>query len=171
MAQSCCNPFDIPGHTWSSRRKNLRPVTAWMCERASNISIGSKICDTCRKKLSKESHDVTEPIVSTPNPPSPPSQPATESDPLFFNESEATSSLNMYLAEVGETPYSQSRARSKNYSRQKVKKITEALQRTVIIGAPIDDGTEIIQQLKEKFQETKKRCEQVQVLTVLPKSW
>ena len=87
MAQSCCNPFDILGHTWSSRRKNLRLVTAWMCERASNISIGSKICDMCRKKLSKESQDVTEPIVSKPDPPSPRSQQATESDPLFFNES------------------------------------------------------------------------------------
>ena len=77
----------------------------------------------------------------------------------------------MYLAEVGETPYSQSKAHSKSYSRQKVKKITEALQHTVITGAPIDDGTEMIEQLKEKFQETKKRSEQVQVFTELPKSW
>ena len=41
----------------------------------------------------------------------------------------------------------------------------------VITGAPIDDRTEMIEQLKEKFQETKKRSERVQVLTVLPKSW
>ena len=52
-----------------------------------------------------------------------------------------------------------------------MKKNTEALQCTVITGAPIDDGTEMIQQLKEKFRETKRRSEQVQVLTVLPKSW
>ena len=77
----------------------------------------------------------------------------------------------MCLTEIGETPYSQSRARSKCYSRQKMKKITEALQRTVITEAPIDEATEMIKQLKEKFQETKKRSEQVQVLTVLPKSW
>ena len=168
MAQSCCN---IPGHTWSSSRKNLRPVTAWMCKRAPHISIDSKICDTCRKKLSKETQDVTEPILSEPDPPSPPSSHATESDPLFSDASEAASSLNMYLAEISETPYSQSRACSKSYARQKVKKITEALQHTVITGAPIDDGTEMIQQLKEKFQETKKRSEQVQMLTVLLKSW
>ena len=77
----------------------------------------------------------------------------------------------MCLAEIGETPLSQSRARSKTYSEQKMKKITEALQCTVITGAPIDDGTEMIQQLKEKFRETRRRSEQVQVLTVLPKSW
>ena len=141
-----------------------------MCERAPHISIDSKICDTCKKKLSKESQDVTEPILSEPDPPSPHSSQATESDPLFSDASEAASSLNMYLAEIGETPYFQSKARSKSYSRQKVK-TTEALQRTVITGAPIDEGTEMIQQLKEKFQATKKRSEQVQVLTVLPKSW
>ena len=171
MAQSCCNPFDIPGHTWSSRRKNLRPVTAWMCERAPHITIGMKICDTCRKKLSKESPDATESVTSELDPPTPPSSQATESDPLFSHSSEAVSSLNVCLAEIGETPFSQSRARSKTYCGQKAKKITAALQRTVIRGAPIDDGTEMIQQLKEKFRETKRRSEQVQVLTVLPKSW
>ena len=57
------------------------------------------------------------------------------------------------------------------YSGQKVKKITEALQYTVITGAPMDDGTEMIQHLKEKFQETNRGSEQVQVLTVLTKSW
>ena len=67
--------------------------------------------------------------------------------------------------------FSKSRARSKIYCGQKVQKITEALQRTVITGAPIDDETEMIQQLKEKFQETKRRSEQLQVLTVLSKSW
>ena len=72
----------------------------------------------------------------------------------------------MCLAKIGETPFSKSRARSKIYCGRKVQKITEALQRTVITGAPIDDGTEMIQQLKEKFQETKRRSEQLQVLTV-----
>ena len=65
MAQSCYNPFDIPGNSWGSRRKNLRLVAAWMCERAPQIFIGSKTCDTCRKKLSKE------PPVFIPEPDSP----------------------------------------------------------------------------------------------------
>ena len=128
-----------------------------------DITIGMKICDTCRKNLSKESPDVTKSVTSELDPP--------KYDLLFSQGSEAVSSLNVCLAEIGETPFSQSRARSKTYSRQKVKKITEALQRTVITGAPVDDGTEMIHQLKEKFQETKRRSEQVQVLTVLPKSW
>ena len=40
-------------------------VAAWMCERAPQISIGSKACDTCGKKLSKE------PPVFIPEPDSP----------------------------------------------------------------------------------------------------
>jgi len=65
MAQSCCNPS---GHSRGSRRKNLRPVTAWMCERAPQISMGSKVCvysDICRKKMSKE------PPILIPEPDSP----------------------------------------------------------------------------------------------------
>ena len=61
----------------------------------------------------------------------------------------------MCLAEIGETPFSKSRARSKTYCRQKVKKITDALQRTVITGAPTDDGTKMIQQLKSGNKEKK----------------
>ena len=34
-----------------------------------------------------------------------------------------------------------------------------------------DDGNEMLQQLKEKFEVTTKKSEKLQVLTVLPKSW
>ena len=84
MDQSCCNPFEISDHTWSSRRKNLRPVIAWMCERAPHITIGMKICDTCRKKLSKELPDPTKSVTCELDRPTIPSLQATESGPLFF---------------------------------------------------------------------------------------
>ena len=48
-------------------------------------------------------------------------------------------------------------------------KITKVLQHTVITEAPTDDGTEMIQQLKKKFWETKRRGEQVQALTSFTK--
>ena len=87
---------------------------------------------------------------------------------LYVQTPAAVSSLNKCLAEIGETPYSQSKARAKNYSRQK---ITEAMHRIIITGEVVDDGSEIIQQLKEKFQATTKMNEHLQILTVLPKSW
>ena len=60
-----------------------------------------RICDTCRKKLSKESLDATESVTSEFDIPTPTSSQATESDPLFCHGSEAISSLNMCLAEIG----------------------------------------------------------------------
>ena len=90
--------------------------------------------------LSKESSDATESVTSELDPPTLPSSQATESDPLFSYSSEVVSSLNVCLVEIGETPFSQSRAQSKTYCRQKVKKITEALQCTIITGARTDDG-------------------------------
>lgn len=168
MAHSCCNPFDIPGHGWGSRRKNLRSVTPWMCEIAPQISIGSKICDTCRKRLSKES-------VLIPDPETHISDSEHEADDAdsepYVEAQQAVSSLNKCLVDLGESPYSQIKARGKKYSKQKVQKITEAMKRTVISGAASDDGSEMIQQLKEKFQTTTQRSEQLQILTVLPKSW
>ena len=59
----------------------------------------------------------------------------------------------------------------KKYSRQKVEKITEAMKHTIISRETIDDGSEMIQQLKEKLRSTPQRGEQLQILTVLPKSW
>ena len=52
MVQSCCNPFSLPNHNWSNQKKCLISVTSWMRERAP-ISVGSKICDNCMKKLSQ----------------------------------------------------------------------------------------------------------------------
>ena len=47
----CCNLFDKANH--SAKRKNLRSVLPWMCERIHSIQLGAKICDECRKQLGK----------------------------------------------------------------------------------------------------------------------
>ena len=53
-------------------------------------------------------------------------------------------------------------------------KITTAVKNTLapeMKPSCIDDESEIIMQLKEKFQATNQRSEKVQILTVLPRSW
>lgn len=106
MADSCCNPFNLPRHNWSSRRKNLRSVLEWMCNKA-DISMGSKICDSGRKKLAKqpdlESFEITESLDQSALPtfldvPLPDSQ--------YFDGCEAVASVNRCLLEFGETPLS-----------------------------------------------------------------
>ena len=118
--RSCCNPFDIQGHYWSIHGKNLKPVTERMGDRAPYLSVGTMICNTCRKKVSK----MVPPqpvLLSLPNTPS-------QDDSVYFPEAEPLYSINECLKQIGETPYSRRRARGKNYPGEKLKKITEAMQ-------------------------------------------
>ena len=162
MADSCCNPFDLPSHNWSSRRKNLRPVLEWMCNKA-DISMGSKICDFCRKTLAKQpdldDHSATCHVALP--------------DDQYLDGCEAVASVNRCLLEIGQTPIAVNAAPKRLEHKMSV--LTEAVKELVLdlpekTSGKADDS-EMILQLKEKFRVTTKRSEQVQILTVLPKSW
>ena len=183
MAQrrSCCNPFGLPSHNWNSRKKTLRSVTSWMCERAP-ISMGSMICDSCRKKLGKVPVDVHDEPDSSPDKSNSDQEvdvdlPYLEFDSseVYVDSAEAISSLNHCLAEIGETPFLKHKAHQRCYPEQKIKKIADAMKRTFIADIDCDnnigDGDEIIEQLKKKFKETTSKSEKLQILTVLPQSW
>ena len=189
MAESkltCCNPFNISRHAWGTRKKNLRFVTEWMCEKAPNISIGSKICDTCRRKLQTtpiekltddpvefdagdDSHEIEGTVSDFDE-----SHTAEGSSPsataAYVDSTTAISSLNKYLAEVGMTPYTKTKASQPYYPDKKMKETTESMKQ-LILSEPGDDDSETIRQLKDKFSKTGKRGEQMQILTVLPQSW
>ena len=162
MAQSlwvntCCNPFEKPNH--SAKRKTLRPVTEKMCERVPSIQMGSRICDDCRKKVSKLA-----PVTAS-------SDPETRSDDVYFDPPETLASFNQYLGEIGETPINKSKLqRSTKYSKQKMERITTAVKKVVNVQSEDYEG-EIIAQLKDKFTSTAEKSEKVQILTILPKSW
>ena len=161
-SNSCCNPFDYRNHSY--KRKNLRPVAKWMCERAPSISLGCKICDNCRKKLAKLP---TTPKVSSS------SELESESE-VYAHASESLASLNQCLGEIGETPVSKHKLQRSNYPKQKIKQITTAMKRVMLrdeSSDESDDEGEIIKQLKERFHATTKKSEKVQILTILPKSW
>ena len=81
----------------------------------------------------------------------------------------AISSLNKYLAEVGMTPYTKTKASQPYYPDKKMKEITESMKQ-LILSEPGEDDSEMIRQLKDKFSKTGKRGEQMQILTVLPQS-
>lgn len=170
MAEVCCNPFNLSRHNWSTRKKNLRLVQKWMCEKA-DISMGSKICDSCRKKLSK-----------LPDPEAVLKSAAKCDSPLrdeqYLDVPEAMAAVNRCLSEIGETPLSKSVSHDPKRVEDKVEKITAAMKslfiddsHTTTSNAQQNDESEIILQLKEKFQTTTKKSEQLQILTVLPRSW
>ena len=163
MADSCCNPFGLERHSWSSRKKDLRPVSQWMCNKA-DISMGSKICDFCRKKLAK-----------LPDLETLPESPGSPTDEQYLDAPEAVATMNRCLLEVGETPLPAVVKDSKKVE-QKVSRLAKVMKELVLENSTDcnpqrNDESEIILQLKEKFQATTKRSEQLQILTVLPQSW
>ena len=164
---TCCNPFNKKDHT--AKRTNLRPVSEWMCEKDSKLSIGSKICDVCRKKLAttipEPQHEPSTDKSPTPSPPW---------SPLPEEECKSVKFINECLEDIGETPITKRKLRTKKYSEQKLEHLT-TMMGTAIVGkdtfSRLKDGSEKIEQLKEKFHSTSENSVKVQVLTVLPRSW
>ena len=166
MADSCCNPFSLPRHNWSSRKKNLRLVSEWMCNKA-DISMGSKICDSCRKKLAKVPNLDTLPMS--------PTECGSPTGEQYIDVPAAVASVNSCLLEIGETPLPAA-VRSSRRIESKMDRLAVAMKGLILedstnVDPKESDESEMILQLKEKFRETTKRSEQVQILTVLPRSW
>ena len=194
MAESklACNPFNLPRHAWASRKKNLRSVTKWMCEQAP-ISMGSKICDTCRRKLKRpyrlpDDHSARMESVRDEEPRTNDAEDlcdefeeqssalCADSSPssTYIDFPTAIASLNKYLVEVGATPFTRTKASQPYYLDKKMKEITKSMEH-LLISEPRhtvnDDDSEMIKQLKDKFKITMDRATQMQILTVLPQSW
>ena len=85
---------------------------------------------------------------------------------------ESLQAVSKCLEEVGESPLTVRKARSKKYSQQKVAKITAMMDKATLGSSKLPgDDREIIEQLKEKFSTTTERSVKVQILTILPMSW
>ena len=122
---ACCNPFSKPRH--SSKRKNLRPVLSWMCEKVPSLTLGAKICDDCRKK-----------VASIPTPE------AESETPLESSEEACASSHSLYeevcsphvslepvnqcLNALGETPIVKKKLQQVKYPKEKMK-ISRAMKK------------------------------------------
>ena len=87
---------------------------------------------------------------------------------------ESLKTINQCLSAIGETPIVKKKLQQTKYPREKMKKIRTAVKKLIaptMEPGDVDDESEIIMQLKEKFQGTSERSEKVQILTVLPRSW
>ena len=154
----CCNPFNKVGH--SSKKKNLRPVLPWMIEKFPFLVPEAKICDSCRKQLTVESN--------------PDNDSGDEIDSSYVCQQESLKSINHCLQAIGETPVSKKKLVQASYPKEKLNKIKVAAAKAILPSltpTEIDNDSEIIEQLKEKFHSSTDRSQKVQILTVLPKSW
>ena len=150
LTNTCCNPFEQCNH--SSTKRNLRPVARWICERTPSISMGSKICDDCRKNLANVHTTI--------------SSDSESGSEAYVDVSESLVSLNQCLSEIGETPVSKRKLKQTKYSKQKIDKIITAMKRAMISDVQpdeTDDEGEIIKQLKERFHSATNMSEKVQL--------
>ena len=157
----CCNPFKKTGH---SSKKNLRPVLPWMLEKIPSLIPGTEICDSCRKaelaQLAVESNPLDDQY--------------DELDSSYVCQQDTLKSINECLKSIGETPVLKKKLVQANYPKEKLNKIKSAIAKSILpfmVPTKIDDDSEIIEQLKEKFHASTNRSQKVQILTVLPKSW
>lgn len=173
----CCNPFKKDRH--QGVKRSVRPVTDWMCDMFDTIVVGMKICDSCRKELSKQKQvtDTTDdclvPVANTTRP--------TNVDESFVALDVTLEYLNKSLSSLEESPVAKRKLQMKSYCDKKYSKIKKCLTEKVLTAASTNtektvdhksESCEVICQLKEKFQEENiSVSEKLQILTVLPKSW
>lgn len=168
----CCNPFNKLGHDY--HKKNLRTVNDNILKRHSEIVAGNKICDNCRKAVLQlpVEHGISQELETE-------QEDGTEREQFLLSTPEkdhAIESLNESLGLIDETPVKKCRLSEKKYPENKLKTVSEAF-RTKILGLspenPVQPNydSEIISQLKEKFNRTTNKSLQMQILTTLPNSW
>ena len=140
------------------------------------LSVGSRICDNCRKHLGRTSSMTlsTADIVSSSSSSHQSSKSSIASPELHDQETERLESLkavNLCLEDLGETPITMRKARSKTYSKNKMATIAAKMDRMFIDEIRSGDDRAIIEQLKEKFHAVSERSVKIQILTILTKSW
>jgi sugar-specific transcriptional regulator TrmB len=74
------------------------------------------------------------------------------------------------LQESGKTPITKRKLRTRKYAEKKLDEITSMMEKLFIGEDSKSEDSEIIRQLKEKFQSTTERSIRVQILTILPQS-
>lgn len=175
----CFNPFNKPNH--SHARKGLRHVSSWMCDLIPGTPELSKVCDSCRKQLTKLKNEKHREISTGTSNIHEESQSDTEIeeapiDMPFSNESDALSSLNSSLIDMGESPVDKKRIQSKIYSTEKANRISVAVKRKLLVNACSDDENddsqdEFFTHVKKVYNSFTSRKKKLQLLTLMPDSW
>lgn len=184
----CSNPLKLSGHDWYDR--NLRVVQGWMIDIAPNLKKDDRICASCRQKLAKKRKILADSLdfmsdEELPNKDVEESNLSKSDEVSIIEEAEALAGLNISLESLGESPIAVRKiSTQKKYPSSKFRKISSLFKRrlfglkeagTTGDSDDDDDGndekSEIILQLKEKYDASIVRSEKIVILTLLPKSW
>ena len=170
----CCDP--LASHAKQSRAKQLREITVDMALIPNSLDLvpGKKLCTQCRKQLmgllKKEKAE-------------------QEGGSVKDSESEAEEDLSFSVAALihltihWQCVFMNCRSISRNSVKSAIpmKKIEGSIRKKLKLGdTPPDkeppskevlEYNEILDQLKQTFDETDNRSKKLTILTVLPKSW
>lgn len=189
----CCDPFKCHKQ-WM--RNGLRQISDMTRQSFPSLHFieGDKVCTSCRKRISKLPPEVAA-QMDTASLPEDDCEEGTSADDeqpenemtrdLFVSTDHDLSVLNQSLGVLGESPVVKRKIDTQaNYARKKVSSIQTSVKRKLqlITGKVIEEDdsltntdynpeTEMIDQLKEKFQSSTKTSDKMQILSVLPKSW
>eukprot|EP00731_Ephydatia_muelleri_P007129 Em0003g1377a len=169
----CCDPLKIHKKKISKDLRTVGPKE--LASSVVKLYPGQKLCSTCRKSISTEAQ------LQRSFPESDHEEAGPSHNPTDFVPAEQhviIEQLNESATALGESPVQKRKLkRCGSYRSQKLQKLQQSVSKSLQLFAstdapqPVSDADEIIQQLKEKFQNCATKSEQVQVLTVLPKSW
>lgn len=177
---NCFNPFMKPKH--SHVRKGLRSVMPWMCALIPEMPVNSKVCTSCRKTfadIKNYSSAIDHPNTSTGSCDLPSKSDISDnSDSEVLNRNESLNLFNASLVALGESPVNSKRAKYRKYSKQKLKKITSAVKKNILNNASSSDEdqssnskNEILNHLKNVYQNCESREKKIMILTLLPENW
>lgn len=190
--KACCDPFSK--HT-KQILKNVREISLSFCLEHSSLNLvpGKKLCHHCRIHVlqsasasesfataEKESLNSSTSNVSITDP-----SLSSGSEEIFQDTAVDVLNLNKSLHSLGESPLSLRKLhRNIKYGTEKVEQMTGTLRKRLRMDKSDDVQQEnvvkeqkqskyfqeIMKQLKEKFEKSK-RYEKLQLLTVVPQSW
>lgn len=157
----CFNPFKRECHT---KFTGLRKIQQWMIDIEPNITPTNKICDTCRinlRKLKDSKISIAEEV---------------DREESFESQEMVVLELNNSLQHLDESPISNKKMNYKKYKTSKYNNVSASIKKKLFPDLALSMSykcpeSEVIVQLKEKFQTTTNNKERIKLLSVLPKSW
>jgi len=185
----CCDPFNNHDQ-WKT--KGLREISmlTMVSHPSLQLKFGDRVCTQCRKMIANLPREATEQHQSSsdaeddciPGTSAGEHVNNTDTDAVISPEHQL-SLINTSLCMLGESPVVKRKLTTRvNYVKTKIKRIQHTMKRKLelITDSRVEESTttlvdtsqtEMIDQLKEKFQSCTRRSEKIQVLTVLPRSW
>ncbi len=185
LHEKCADPFNVHKKKVT---KSLRKVTNKQLQKCIFLNPRDVLCISCLKRVSQFESSTDESDENSGDGNSDIEQASTSDTHQLehYEEEYVLESVNKSLVDVfEESPVAKKKMKlSSRYGREKVEKTIRSVSRKLQVLSPHNissdeksasakdlDGEEMIAQLEEKFNVCKTKSDQVQVLTVLPKSW